>query len=167
VEIQKLDLPVGTVTRVVPLGDVEQCSWSGYRPVALVPVEEFQSLNESGPNAQGSWQSTTRSERYGTIKVLMVLDAESALVQSQAASAEANTKAAAADRLASDLKAENEKLAKQNNELTKRVERDKVDASRFHKETSEAADRVRKMEADLGKVREAVGQIRMKEILGS
>jgi hypothetical protein len=166
-EIQQLDLPVDAITRVVPLADVEHCSWSGFRPIAIIPVDEFQSVTDSGTDDQGRFTSKTRQERVATVKILVALDPGSALALRQGKINELTTLVSDAERRASDLRTENEKLTKLVKELTERVDREQARSSASRTLVDEIRANARKMEADLGKVRDAVGQIRMKEILGS
>jgi peptidoglycan hydrolase CwlO-like protein len=157
----KLD-DVGPVADTVITEVASMQSWAmqGYRP--LLAFEEK-------TRAIGVWNSQTQSnESYDvvTTKFLMVRGGESELLTdlrnkadfSATALSKANTALREAEAAKKTAEAHVENL-KRNNVALEAGQKD------LHKSLEETRTRSRKMENDIAKLRQALGELRMKEIL--
>jgi uncharacterized membrane protein YqiK len=166
-EIQKFDLPTATACEIAEEGRFRELSACGYRLIAIVPVDRIVPISDSGTNEHGQYFNKTRQERVTDAKYVMALDAESAIAKTQAALAAATSRALTAEQRATVLEDETKKLRVDLAKAQEEVKRNCGIAEALREGGKAEADRRRKMEADIGKVRNAVGDIRMKEILGS
>jgi chromosome segregation ATPase len=151
--------------------EVESLCFRGYRLVQVLPDDRIEF---------GSEQTTTHENGYQQIKenvtkplvlrrslFVMLQDADQALAAKEA-------ERATAERDARRARGEAEEAGRKAAEQAKLAEKLKRDVDSLDaqfrsrgEEQQRLRETTRKLEADLGKVRAAVGEIRMKEILGA
>lgn len=161
-----IKLEVGTVEgcKVATSNEVEGLASQGYRPVYAFEEERFQTVRDE-------WGNSTRftsPEKGRAHCFLMVRGGENELIESlrkEAADASRRAKVHYDEKVKVDLEAValRSKLAKVEETLT--AVSNVLEKSR--RDLSAAEDRNRRMEIDLAKIRQALGELRMKEILGT
>jgi hypothetical protein len=163
----------GTVHIVVEGHTVYAKALGGYTLVAVVYTDLVVLANEADvlPPSQPGWSATNIQRTVARVvrepRFVMRLDRDSALaekeeqlVAARAAAAEANNELRAEKQRAAVLAKDNEKLSGEREKLS-------VNYRSAMKNYEDQRDMRRKLEGDIAKIRSAVGEIRMKEILGT
>lgn len=167
--------PVDGVVIVVDEGQVEPRTWSGYRLLQIIFDEAADMLhettcdNENGYNNSYGTRTHTVSKPVVVRKArfVMVLDADSALERKTAELERATSKTHEHEQFARDAHATIAAFEKQVAELEAAKRRTSEQYTEKHKETVTLREQVRKFEIDIGKIRKAIGERQMKEILES
>ncbi len=173
-----------TVTAVVSECDVEQRSYSGYVLIAVVATDVLHVAQESedvpvtdpGYTYANRHETTSRTKTYMAreARYVMRLDPESAMAQKEQdlnvmAAEKAHVEQALADerKKITALAKERETLVLNDAELKRTNESLRQRYETTCKDRDGFRDACQKLEGDMGKVRTAVGERGMKEILGT
>jgi len=166
-EIQKFDLPPGTDVKVVSADEMKYGASYGWRLLAVVPEVQPVQLTENESGSEGRFMN--RLVHRETTKIWYVLARDPHEVIDALRSENAGWRTSGAERVKekeeaeANLKAAEKKLALAQGEL----ESVKKNHTTMHQSYIDATTAKRKMENDIAKLRTAIGDIRMKEILGS
>lgn len=166
-------------TRVVDAGTLHELTREGWLLLAVLEHEELVPVDEPIPVPEAQFERTKNGGSYsGTSPVTW---RKQVLVRSQrflvrqpvdAALADAQKRLADANDLLSLIQATKHGLANEKHVLTEkladydqRLTKSNQDYNRVHGMYQNAADRSRALEGDIGKIRTAIGDLRMREIL--
>jgi len=171
-EIQKFDLPPGTEVRLLDEQEM-RFSQRGWRLIAVVPIETPLSLSESETSPSGHHQRLV--VRPSTVvKYIVARDAHEGMEAARKSEESAQREH---DKTREELRLANEKLK----ELEKALKVSSAEATaekgkveRLFQagldQTERHAEQIRghrKLEMDFGKLCDALGKIRVREILGT
>jgi len=159
VNIEKFDLPPGTVVRICEESDAQY--QHGWRLIAIVPWKGRQLESEQQPNGLmiPVWRDV------GSVRYVLAQDENETVAEAQRAALGAQSDLAVerSDRVAAEAALEQEK------KVSAKAIADFERANQFligkTRVLQIAEDAKHKMEADISKLRDALGDLRMREIL--
>lgn len=165
------------VMRVCRPDELEELTRNGWRFVEALPVDEMTSVYE---NFTASEQALLRqhSGGYGvesgrsrhipirTVKILVSQDASSAIAQANARAATAEREASDARRQIAEALAKIKTLEADLRKAQENIAYEKRESDKALSDLRAEQALRRKMELDIGKIRKDIGEARMREILG-
>lgn len=164
-EPMKFDLPPGTEFLVCHESAVHQV---GYRLVAIIPTEEIVELKKmTYEHRHGVVFATEgQQERMQTVRYLMVRDADAVKEELRSSLSAARDKYSVAVREASAKDQERRELKRDLAQATSDLDTLQKRVLSDEETIRETARATQRLEDDIGKIRGAVGELKMKEILG-
>jgi septal ring factor EnvC (AmiA/AmiB activator) len=166
--IVKMDVPDLAGFQVVDANDGDLCNMTsrGWRLVAIIHEQVVKQVyEETQPNQNGYRTQITKNIVMDVARYLIGREKESVLDDVSKRADDAEAKKNTAESTVCELKRELTKIGTALNEQSSVVEKLKAGIDTRDKTVFEARKTIQKFEGDIGKIRSAIGEIRMKEIL--
>ena len=159
-----LNVPDACESKVINAKDLGTLSGYGWRPIAMY---EEEAVERGTTQWNGSTHVTSEPTVYKVMSFVVIRSEGSAIEAANKLRDEAESRALLATSAKIDLEKRNSAHVEKVADLTKEIQSLNTTRMRLGDQVKAAEDRAQKMERDLAKIRQDIGESRMKEILAA